>query len=255
MKSNRFRAAAPSLVTSGNLVIGLVSIALAASGHLEGAAWAIVYCGILDKADGSLARALNVQGAFGMEMDSFADYTSFGLAPAALCWFLCSSRAAGSTDLPAWIVAWFAVCSVMFPIAAAVRLARFNVLTHEDPSFFAGVPTTMVAGLYATLYLSLVDLHDPVDPLWVMPPAAVAAAALMVCGIRIPKLKGKRQHWKNVLLVSTLLLLAGLAVFQMLPELMFALGSLYLVVGWLRSRGAGGQGPGLGVSSAPGGDA
>jgi CDP-diacylglycerol--serine O-phosphatidyltransferase len=251
MSSSRLKAAAPSVVTSGNLVVGLVSIALSAMGHFEGAAWAIVYCGILDKADGTLARALKVQSSFGMEMDSFADYTSFGLAPAALTWFLCT--AAGIPAFPLWV--WIGGAAALVPVAAAIRLARFNSVSHEDPTYFSGVPTTMVAGMFATLYLSLVDLKIPMDPVWIMPSAAIAGAALMVCGLRVPKIKGSAQRWKNVLLVGILLALTILAVAQVLPEVMFGLGFFYVVIGSLRSRRTDGQGPGVGVSSRPGGEA
>lgn len=252
MEPSRLKAAAPSLVTSGNLVVGLVSVALSALGHFEGAAWAIVYCGILDKLDGTLARTLHVEGAFGMEMDSFADYTSFGLAPAALLWFLSTSH-----GIPAWpMSAWIAACAVAFPLGAAVRLALFNSLTHENPNHFQGVPTTMVAGLFATLYLSLVDLKVPVDPVWVLPSAAVACAALMLCHLRVPKLKGGPNRWKNRLLVATLLVMTGLAVAQVVPVVLFGLGVIYVLSGFVRRRSPDdGQGTGGGVSSAPGGEA
>lgn len=234
MDWTRLKAAAPSLVTSGNLVIGLVSVALSALGHFEGAAWAIVYSGILDKADGSLARALHVQGPFGMEMDSFADYTSFGLAPAALTWFL--GTAGGVPAFPMWL--WIAVCAALVPIAAAIRLARFNAITHEDPAYFSGVPTTMVAGLFATGYLSLVDLGIPVNPAWVLPSAAVVGAALMVCNLRIPKLKHRPQRWKNILLAGLLLMLTVFCVVQVFPEAMFLLGCVYVIGGSLQARHA-----------------
>ena len=251
MSPSRLRAAAPSMVTSGNLVVGLASVALSAMGHFEGAAWAIVYSGILDKADGTLARALHVQSAFGMEMDSFADFTSFGLAPAALVWFLCIGS--GIPPFPLWL--WVAGCAALLPIAAAIRLARFNSISHEDPAYFSGVPTTMVAGLFATLYLSLIDLKIPVQAAWLMPSAAVAGAAMMICRLRVPKLKGQPERWKNVFLVCTLLFMTVISVLQVLPEVIFGLGSIYVVVGSLLSRQPDGQGPGGEVSSPPGGEA
>jgi len=251
MSPSRLRSAAPSMVTSGNLVIGLVSIALSALGHFESAAWAIVYCGILDKADGTLARALKVQSTFGMEMDSFADYTSFGLAPAALAWFVCAGH--GVPAFPLWL--WVAGCAALMPIAAAIRLARFNAISHEDPTYFSGVPTTMVAGMFATLFLSLVDLKVPMDPAWILPSAAVAGAALMVCGLRVPKIKGQSTRLKNILLVGTLLALTVFAVLQVFPEIMFGLGCVYVVIGPFLSRHADGQGSGGRVSSPPGGEA
>ncbi len=250
MKRSGLTAAAPNLVTTGNLVVGLVSIAMSAMGHFQGAAWAIVYCGILDKVDGTLARKLGVQSQFGMEMDSFADYTSFGLAPAALCWFLCTAH--GIPAAPMWI--WIAFCAALLPVSDAVRLARFNACGHEDPSFFSGVPTTMMAGLIATFYLSLVDLQVSIDPAWLLPSAAVVASALMVCRLRIPKLKGQPSRLRNVMLVSTLLGMTMIAVLQVLPEVLFCLGCVYVIGGSIRARAVNGQQSVAEVSSQPGGD-
>lgn len=245
MAHSPLKAALPTLATSGNLVLGLVSVALSASGHFEGAAWCVVYSAILDKVDGSLARALGVSGQFGMEMDSFADFSGFGMAPGFLCWFYCAPP--GS---PGWLMAWVGACAVLLPLLAAIRLAKFNSVTHEDPGFFQGVPTTLIGGLFATLFLSLLDLQVPRSAVaWVMPSAAVVGGLLMICTVRIPKMKRQATRWANVGQWGAIGALTVLAIAQELPEAHFVLGTIFVVYGAIR------YGRGGGEATPPGGAA
>jgi CDP-diacylglycerol--serine O-phosphatidyltransferase len=231
MKSSPVRKAAPSIVTATSMVFGLISIVCAASGHFEWAAWLIVYSGILDKVDGSLARALGVGSDFGMHMDSFSDFLAFGVAPGALTWFV-----AQHAGLDTWLLAWAGIAAVTMPLAAAIRLARFNTIAHEDPDCFTGIPTTFAAGLFATFFLSVIDLGLPVEPAFLLPSLAIGFAVLMVCGMRIPKLKGRRSRFGNAAQGVAVIILVVLAVLRMLPEVHFGAGVLYLVVGSFRSR-------------------
>ena len=102
---------------------------------------------VLDGLDGRIARALKGTSRFGAELDSLSDFVDFGVAPALLLylWSLHEIKGLG----------WFAV--LVFVIAAALRLARFNVMI-DDPSkpawqadFFVGMPApagaVMVVGL------------------------------------------------------------------------------------------------------------
>jgi len=230
MDTRTARAMVPFAATAGNLVFGLLSIVLAASGRIEWAAWCIVYSAILDKADGTLARALGVQGAFGMEMDSFADYTSFGIAPGTLAWFL-----AASAPLEGFALVLVALAAVSMPLAAATRLARFNAVTHEDPCFFEGVPTTLIAGLVATFLLSLLDLGvSQAAAAQAMIPACLLGALLMVGRIRIPKIRRHGSRFQDVGQWVVIGGLSVLAVFQKAPEAHFLLGSIYVAWSFLR---------------------
>mgnify|MGYP001286541082 CR=1 FL=1 len=247
MKTFPLKALIPFAATAGNLVVGLLSIVLAASGRFEGAAWCIVYSAILDKADGTLARALRVEGSFGMEMDSFADYTSFGIAPGTLAWFLAAAHLEG------FALVWVALGSLAMPLAAATRLARFNAVTHEDHYFFEGVPTTLIGGILATFLLSLLDLGvaPGIAAQW-MAPACLAGAWLMVGRIRIPKIQRHGRRWKDIGQWVVIGGLTILAVFQKAPEAHFLLGSAYVALSFLRhgrfrkeASGASGTGGGV----------
>ena len=78
--------------------------------------FAIIAAGIFDGLDGRLARLLKATSRFGAELDSLADFISFGVAPAAVLylWTMAQWHSIG------WaIVLFYAVC-------CALRLARFN---------------------------------------------------------------------------------------------------------------------------------
>src|SRR5436309_12668177 len=107
----------PSAFTLGNLFFGFWAIVSAFNGNFRWAGWFIVFSGILDMLDGRVARLSNTGSRFGAELDSLVDVISFGVAPALLIYFL-DFASAGQA---AWIFCYFYV------MAAAIRLARFNV--------------------------------------------------------------------------------------------------------------------------------
>jgi len=183
------RVILPNVVTLFALSMGLTSIRFAAEGQFQIAVIAIIAAAILDGLDGRLARALRGTSRFGAELDSLADFVDFGVAPALILYFwnLHQIKSLG----------WFTV--VVFAIACALRLARFNVMT-EDPAkpawhanFFLGMPApagAIVALL--PLYLSLSVLGVPAAH-WIVPFEIVfvlLVAFLMVS--RIPHFSGKR---------------------------------------------------------------
>ncbi len=228
------------------MVLGLISIVLSSMGRFDLAAWLIVYSAILDKADGSLARALGVGSDFGMQMDSFSDFAAFGIAPGALTWFVVMS-----TDPTPIVALWAGFAAVALPVSASLRLARFNLVAAEEPSYFIGVPTTFAAGLYATLYLSLVDLGlvggtvTPTfdlglhaNPALLLPSVAIGLAILMIGGVRIPKLRKPDGPFVAYLAAGVLAVLIVLAVLRRFPEAHLVLGTGYLVVGSVTSRAA-----------------
>jgi CDP-diacylglycerol--serine O-phosphatidyltransferase len=138
-----FRVIAPNLITLIALCLGLTAIRLAYEGRLEPSIIAIVVAALLDGVDGRLARLLKGTSRFGAELDSLADFVNFGVAPALVLYsfILHEAKALG------WVVA------LIFAIAMALRLARFNVMI-EDPNrpewkkdFFVGMPAPAGAGV------------------------------------------------------------------------------------------------------------
>ncbi|MEZ5818419.1 MAG: phosphatidylcholine/phosphatidylserine synthase [Hyphomicrobiaceae bacterium] len=188
MLAQRFipvRFLVPNLATLLALCAGLTSIRAAVEARYELAVGLVVLAAILDGVDGRLARALNAQSRFGAELDSLADFVSFGVAPSVLIylWGLGPLRGLG----------WVAV--LVFACAASLRLARFNAALDEDrpkwrANFFTGVPAPAGAlSVMLPIYLEesgLLVLRDwpLVIVLYVM-----AMAALMVS--TLPTYSGK----------------------------------------------------------------
>ena len=130
------RVILPNVVTLLALCSGLTAIRMAMDERWVMAIGAIFLAALLDGLDGRVARMLNGTSKFGAELDSLADFVSFGVAPAILL-YAWSLDQAGS-------LGWIA--SMLFSICMVLRLARFNVAL-DDPNkpkwackFFTGVP-------------------------------------------------------------------------------------------------------------------
>ena len=181
-----FRMIAPNLITLLSVCLGLTSIRLSYEGRLEFAVIAIVGAAVLDGVDGRVARLLKGTSRFGAELDSLADFLNFGVAPALVMYefILRETRSIG------WVVA------MIFAIAMALRLARFNVMV-DDPDrpdwakdFFMGVPAPAGAGtVLLPIYLHLLGV--PVPPsLAPLADAYVLAIALLMIS-KVPTYSGK----------------------------------------------------------------
>jgi CDP-diacylglycerol--serine O-phosphatidyltransferase len=181
------RFVVPNVVTLLALCAGLTAIRFAIEARFDSAVLAILVAAILDGVDGRIARALKGSSRFGAELDSLADFIDFGVAPGLVLylWSLQDVKTFG----------WVAV--LFFAIAAALRLARFNVMI-DDPNkpawmgrFFTGMPAP--AG--AIVVLLPLYLHEALE----LPPsprlawleiAYVIGVALLMAS-RIPHFSGK----------------------------------------------------------------
>lgn len=212
----------PNLITVMALCSGLTGIRFALQERWEFAVGAIAVAAVLDTLDGRMARLLNGQSKFGAELDSLADFISFGVSPAIILFLWTTQDVHG--------FGWMS--SLFFATCMALRLARFNTkLDDEDPPpfasrFFTGVPAPAAAGLGCLpLILSFV-----VGKEWVSQPAFVAiwlviVGLMMVSSIPTYSFKGTRLPQK---LVLPLLVLAGLVIAGFLSEPWMTLGGIII---------------------------
>ncbi|MBM3557201.1 MAG: phosphatidylcholine/phosphatidylserine synthase [Alphaproteobacteria bacterium] len=133
----------PNILTLLALCAGLTGIRFALNGQWELAVAAVLIAALFDGLDGRLARLLKTASKFGAELDSLADFVSFGVVPG-LILYLWSLDAAGRIG---WVLA------LAYIVCVGLRLARFNTAL-EDPTraviaahFFTGVPSPAGAGL------------------------------------------------------------------------------------------------------------
>ena len=180
------RSVLPSLVTLLALCAGLTSIRMTVEHRYGLAVFLVAIAAALDGVDGRIARFLKSTSRFGAELDSIADFVNFGVAPAILIyvWALAELRSLG----------WIAV--LIYVIAAALRLARFNVALDapDKPAwqsgFFVGVPAPAAAvAVMLPLYAEYVAIPHGFLTAPLVLVYTIAIGLLMVS--RLPTWSGK----------------------------------------------------------------
>lgn len=257
----------PNLMTAGNLFCGFVAVIkciqarlaeLVADGAYLGhsssefytqAVWFILGAVVFDSLDGRLARLGGRTSLFGAEFDSLADIVSFGIAPALMVFFLILSPTQGFPVFRQ--IGWF--LGFIYLLCAAVRLARFNVITNpllhraqgESSKDFVGLPVPAAAGTVVSLVLFLIKLADLDRSLhrWalVLPLLLLLIAILMVSTVRYPSFKKVDWQTRTRLrtFVGLLVVLGVVVVFQEEALLIIFLGYIsYGLAGHWRRRAA-----------------
>ncbi|MGI5899151.1 MAG: CDP-alcohol phosphatidyltransferase family protein [Christensenellales bacterium] len=138
----------PNTLTMLNMLLGVsvlfMHICHRGEGHRPIACALILVCAFLDAIDGKLARLLKVESLLGKQMDSFADFASFGLAPMAVLLTHETVRQGG------WLI--YAV-TLIYVASGAFRLARYNIGDYAD--HFVGLPITAAGCILAIVNLIL----------------------------------------------------------------------------------------------------
>ena len=181
------RMLVPNFFTLLGLCAGLTAIRMSIEGRYEFALAAIVFAALLDGIDGRIARLLKASSRFGAELDSLADFVNFGVAPA----FMIFTWGLGDLKSFGWI------CVLVFSLASALRLARFNVAIDDDrpkwqSNYFMGVPTPAAAiVVLLPIYLEHLglDLRESVFLMHLVLIYVLAIAFLMVS--TVPTFSGK----------------------------------------------------------------
>lgn len=232
----------PNLMTAGNLFCGFLAVVqciqarLAETAetrlyngatpaeHYKYAVWLIFGAAAFDALDGRLARMGGRESLFGAEFDSLADVISFGIAPALLMIYLIISP----TQAPEyeWFrnIGWF--IGFVYLLCAAMRLARFNVITNpllhraqkDSNKDFVGLPVPAAAATVAATVLFLLKLSELDRSLrsWrlALPLLMLLVAFLMMSTVRYPS--GKNVDLQTRTRVRTFVivfLVIGLVVF------------------------------------------
>ena len=140
----------PNMLTLIGVCIGLTSIRFALDEKFEFAIIAIIIAALIDGLDGRIARLIKGTSKVGKELGSLTDMISFGVAPAFIMYFW----KLNTLGRFGWLL------SLVYVICVALRLARFNISSNQEPSwrdnFFEGVPSPSGGILVLTpLILSL----------------------------------------------------------------------------------------------------
>lgn len=246
-----FRYLAPNLVTVASLAFGLLSILSTIEGRYQAAAWFVIYAVLTDKLDGFVARLVKGTSEFGVQLDSFADFLNFGIAPAAL-WYAFLTRA---PDLPFAEGAGHFVLLVgclVWVLSVTFRLARYNVVGDEPACkrVFFGVPTTLMGGVLIAFFLAclkygpadistamgasfseprlLGDLHLGRIVWETWPVHMIVGGLMMVSTIRVPKLGPKRSRFWTAFVFANVFAGYSLGFARRLPEYLCFPPSLWI---------------------------
>jgi len=218
----------PNIFTVMSLCAGLTAIRYGLDQRFELALALIVAAGVLDGLDGRSARLLKITSKLGAQLDSLADFLSFGVAPALLVylWTLNQVPAVG------WSLA------LLFATCCALRLARFNTELEDSNQpawmsrFFTGMPAPAAAGCLIMPMLATFALGQAWPRSWVLNAlVALVVAVLMVS--RVPTFSIKmivvrvKPQWILPTLIGVGLLAAALLNAPWLTLL--AIGVAYLV--------------------------
>ncbi len=247
----------PNLMTAGNLFCGFVAVIkciqarlaeLAPATYTQSSAelytqavWFILAAVIFDSLDGRLARLGGRESLFGAEFDSLADVVSFGVAPALMMFFLILSPTQGYPMFRQ--IGWF--IGFVYLLCAAVRLARFNVITNpllhspkEASKDFVGLPVPAAAGVVVSLVLLLLHLSAGNRELHklslALPILLLLVALLMVSTIRYPSFKQIDWQTRTRFRTFVLIIIVVGIIFWLQELALVALFCAYIFYGILR---------------------
>ncbi len=207
----------PNLFTLLNLCMGCIAIVLILQTgetilNQQGLEWkiylpekiwwaslCIFIAAVIDFLDGFVARLLKSSSEMGKQLDSLSDVVSFGVAPGLILFQLLRISFAAEPDGLDTPMYWM-LPALLLPMAAAWRLARFNLDTI-DRGHFVGLPVPAAGLLIAVLPLLM--LYNPFDVQvviinkWFLYTLIGAISWLMVSEIPLLNLKFKTYSFAD----------------------------------------------------------
>lgn len=179
----------PNLFTTGTLFGGFYAIVSSMSGRYDLAAMGVLLAMIADSLDGRIARMTNTSTDFGKEYDSLCDMVAFGIASSIVV-YAYSLRHFSDYH---WLHGKLGgVIALAYAACAALRLARFNVLSAiagSDKDFF-GLPSPAAAAVVVFfVWASYASGFEGQDVMWLAAALTLGCAFLMVSSVRYNSFK------------------------------------------------------------------
>ncbi len=230
----------PNIITSLNLLCGCVAILFAISGDLIVASFFIFAGIILDFFDGLAARWLNAQSEIGLQLDSLADVVTCGVAPAMVMVQMINVSVTGNPmniteafAIGGWnsvVFSYIPFTGLLIAVAAAYRLAKFNVDTRQTESFI-GLPTPANTILILSFPLILHFQHSEIIEniimnTWFLIGVTIFSCFIMNAEVRLFALKFKTWDFTSNRIRYIFL---GLSVIAILVLKFIALPALILL--------------------------
>ena len=198
----------PNIFTIFNLILGWLAIFFSYKFSFKISIYCILFASIFDYLDGFAARKLNVESKLGAQLDSLADFITFGIAPAIMIFNLSISEeifSKSNFDLLLYLNIG------LIPVFAALRLAKFNSTTTQK-SHFIGLPSPAFA-LFA-VSISLVLMEYRMDDYKIYYPfIMILLSSLMVVKVKFISFKLSNFNVADNKLVFIMILLSLMSFF------------------------------------------
>jgi CDP-diacylglycerol--serine O-phosphatidyltransferase len=236
MKLKNIHLQIPNALTLLNLLLGCIGIVYAfderyfiienvstnsglydvheVSNRLFTSCFLLIAAAVIDFFDGFVARALNAQSELGKQLDSLADVVTFGVLPGIIYYqllersFFMETGALHTSKI--WMIAAF-----LIPVAAAIRLGRFNIASHSK-EYFIGLASPAQAIFAASLPLILITnnlgLAEWVINKYVLYALVIIMSYLMIAPIKLFSLKPKSFQVKENISIILLLLIGIISI-------------------------------------------
>jgi CDP-diacylglycerol--serine O-phosphatidyltransferase len=231
----------PNAITLCSVFCGFNAIRLVAkdvptADDVYRAALLLIFSMFFDLMDGRVARMTRTQSAFGLQIDSLADIISFGVAPSLLVY--------------KWVLYRFPVPGIftafMFVACAAIRLARFNVLSSSSTGaptkpgkYIIGLPTPPSTGILVAL---IIANHGAGGVLGTEPytvllfAVTIGLSLLMVSNVRFRSFKELKLNTGTVLFVLFTIASSAFVWSRFKPQfVLIYLLSVYILIGIVES--------------------
>lgn len=198
----------------------------------------ICVAAVVDFLDGFVARLFKATSSLGAQLDSLADVVSFGVAPGLILYQLLRISFAGQEnglDVSIWALS----PALIFPAAAAWRLARFN--TEETSSGdFSGLPSPaaglLVASLPVILFNNYLDVASILINKWVLYGIIIVVSYLMISRVPFIAMKftgaSKKEMVPKIILVIIAVIAAVLMQWLAVPVVFIS----YLIVSLITKK-------------------
>ncbi|HLS12105.1 MAG TPA: CDP-alcohol phosphatidyltransferase family protein [Flavobacteriaceae bacterium] len=215
----------PNFITSLNLLCGCIALFFAFSNEMVTAA-VFVFLGIFfDFFDGFFARLLKVESKVGLEFDSLADVVTSGVVPGVVMMQLLSLSLFGvpysielfkSSEWQSGIELYVPFVGLFIAIAAAYRLAKFNVDTRQTDQFI-GMPTPAISIWTLSLPLILIYQYSPfLESLFLnsyfLLGFTLLVSVLMNVELRLFALKFKSWSWADNKIRYSFLIISAISI-------------------------------------------
>ena len=211
----------PGMFTMGNVACGFLAILSAFDGRITQACWFVILAGFLDALDGKVARLSGSTSQFGVELDSLADFLSFGVAPAVIVYVI-KLQELGD---------WRFIISLVYILAAAYRLARYNLLADTDEKKdFLGLPVPAAAFGLVSYVIFCYSIWGQLEYSEVLVTMIVLLAFLMVSQVQYEAVPD-RFLTRRARIKLAVMLVAGLALLIKPRLVLFPLTALYILLG------------------------